>query len=157
MAGVTGGPEEDAATAGTDLEERLHGDISALNDFAQELAQLGDRPVTAIQPWKNQGTGGSDGQQTAYTSGHINADPDTVERGLAKLVLTLIELIRQLLERQAIRRMEAGSLTDDEIERMGETFLKLAEKMDELKIAFGLEGEELNLSLGPLGNLLPEE
>jgi uncharacterized protein YjiS (DUF1127 family) len=84
----------------------------------------------------------------------INADPEGVQRGLAKLVLTLIELLRQLMERQALRRMEAGSLSDDEIERLGETFLKLGQRMEELKVAFGLEEEELNLNLGPLGNLL---
>lgn len=84
----------------------------------------------------------------------INAEPEEVERGLAKLVLTLIELIRQLLERQAVRRMEGGSLSDEEIERLGQTFLKLGARMQELKQAFGLEDEELNLNLGPLGNLL---
>ena len=84
----------------------------------------------------------------------INADQEQVERGLAKLVLTLVELLRQLMERQAIRRIENGSLSDDEIERLGQTFLKLTERMSELKIAFGLEGEELNLDLGPLGNLM---
>jgi hypothetical protein len=84
----------------------------------------------------------------------INADPDKVEQGLAKLVLTLIELVRRLLERQAIHRMEAGSLTDAEIERLGDTFLKLDARMAELKIAFGLESEDLNLNLGPLGDLM---
>ena len=84
----------------------------------------------------------------------INADPDKVEQGLAKLVLTLIELVRRLLERQAIHRMEAGSLTDDEIERLGVTFLKLDTRMDELKVAFGLQDEDLNLNLGPLGDLM---
>lgn len=84
----------------------------------------------------------------------INADPDKVEQGLAKLVLTLIELVRRLLERQAIHRMEAGSLTDDEIERLGETFLKLDARMDELKVAFGLQDQDLNLNLGPLGDLM---
>jgi len=84
----------------------------------------------------------------------INADPEGVERGLAKLVLTLIELLRQLMERQALHRMEGGSLSDEEIERLGQTFMKLDLRMDELKEAFGLEGEELNLNLGPLGDLL---
>ncbi len=84
----------------------------------------------------------------------LNADPDGVEQGLAKLVLTLIELIRQLMERQAVRRIEAGSLSDEEIERLGQTFLKLASRMEELKQAFGLEDEELNLNLGPLGDLM---
>src|SRR3954449_13621743 len=84
----------------------------------------------------------------------IGADPETVERGLAQLVLTLVELLRQLMERQALRRMDEGVLTDDEIDRMGETFMKLSERMDELKAEFGLEDEDLNLQLGPLGSLL---
>ena len=77
-----------------------------------------------------------------------------MERGLAQLVLTLIELLRQLMERQALHRMEQGSLDDEEIERLGETFMKLADRMDELKAEFGLHDEDLNLDLGPLGRLL---
>jgi hypothetical protein len=84
----------------------------------------------------------------------VNADPAKVERGLAQLVLTLVELLRQLMERQALRRMELGTLTDDEIERMGETFMKLEQRMQELKEHFGLEDRDLNLNLGPLGDLL---
>jgi hypothetical protein len=84
----------------------------------------------------------------------IEADPEKVERGLAQLVLTLVELLRQLMERQALRRMEAGTLTDDQIDRMGETFMKLAQRMEELMREFDLEDEDLNLDLGPLGSLL---
>ncbi len=84
----------------------------------------------------------------------INIDPKNVEKSLAKLILTLVELIRKLLEKQAMRRVEAGSLTDEEIERVGETLMKLENKMKELKEIFGLKDEELNLNLGPLGNLL---
>jgi hypothetical protein len=84
----------------------------------------------------------------------VNADPEGLERGLARLVLTLIEFLRQLMERQALRRMEAGSLGDEEIERLGQTFLKLEARMEELKRVFGLEDEDLNLNLGPLGHLL---
>ena len=84
----------------------------------------------------------------------IDANPKNVEKGLAKLVLTLVELIRKLLEKQAMRRIEGGSLTDEEIERMGETLLKLENKMQELKEIFGLKDEELNLNLGPLGDLM---
>lgn len=86
--------------------------------------------------------------------GRINADARNAEKGLARLVLTLIELIRQLLERQAVRRMEGGSLTDEEIERVGETLMKLEMKMIELKAYFGLKDEDLNLNLGPLGDLM---
>jgi hypothetical protein len=84
----------------------------------------------------------------------INANPEDVERGLSQLVLTLIELLRQLMERQALRRIEAGSLSDDEIEQLGQTFLKLEAKMQELKQTFDLADEDLNINLGPLGNLL---
>jgi Gas vesicle protein K len=84
----------------------------------------------------------------------INADPENVERGLAQLVLTLVELLRQLMERQALRRMEQGTLTDEEVERLGETFMKLEQRMEELKKEFGLEDRDLNLNLGPLGDLL---
>jgi len=84
----------------------------------------------------------------------VEADPEKVERGLAQLVLTLVELLRQLMERQALRRMEQGTLDDDEIERLGQTFMLLADRMEQLKTEFGLETSDLNLNLGPLGNLL---
>jgi len=93
-------------------------------------------------------------QATSPLPRRVNADPEGVERGLAKLVLTLIELLRQLMERQALRRIEAGSLDDEEIERLGQTFMKLDARMEELKLIFGLEDEVLNLSLGPLGDLM---
>ena len=84
----------------------------------------------------------------------VEADPEKVEQGLAQLVLTLVELLRQLMERQALRRMETGTLTDEQIERMGETFMKLDRRMQELTEHFGLEPGDLNLDLGPLGDLL---
>ncbi len=93
-------------------------------------------------------------QLTQALPRRINADPERVEQGLAKLVLTLIELLRRLLEKQALRRIEGGALTAEEIERMGLTFLRLEEKMAELRAHFGLSQEDLNLSLGPLGDLM---
>lgn len=84
----------------------------------------------------------------------VDADEEKLERGLAQLVMTVIELLRQLMERQAVHRMEAESLTPEEVERLGKTFMALAERMDELKEAFGLSDEDLNLDLGPLGNLM---
>ena len=84
----------------------------------------------------------------------IAADPDTVEQGLAQLVLTIIELLRQLMERQALHRIEGGTLSDEEVERLGRTFLALSQRMDELKREFGLKDEDLNLNLGPLGDLM---
>jgi hypothetical protein len=87
-------------------------------------------------------------------SRRINSDPENLEKGLAQLVLTIVELLRQLMERQAIRRIEGGTLSDAEIDRLGQTFLGLARRMEELKEVFGLSDEELNLNLGPLGNLI---
>ena len=84
----------------------------------------------------------------------INVDPEGVEQGLAKLVLTLVEFLRQLLERQAIRRMDGGTLTDDEIERVGVALMRLEAKVREMAEAFGLDPEDLNLGLGPIGKLL---
>jgi hypothetical protein len=83
----------------------------------------------------------------------INADPERVEQGLARLVLTVIELLREVLEHQAIRRMDGGTLSDPEIERLGLALLKLNHRMDELKTIFGLTDEDLNIDLGPLGRL----
>lgn len=82
-----------------------------------------------------------------------DARPEDVQRGLAQLVLTLVEVLRELMERQALRRMESETLTDDEVERLGTTFIALRERMDELKDVFGLTDEDLNLDLGPLGKL----
>src|SRR5205085_3837000 len=79
----------------------------------------------------------------------INADPERVEQGLARLVLTVIELLRQVLEHQAIRRMDGGSLSDEEVERLGLALLKLNHRMDELKATFGLTDADLNIDLGP--------
>jgi hypothetical protein len=83
----------------------------------------------------------------------INADPERVEQGLARLVLTVVELLREVLEHQAVRRMDGGTLSDAEIERLGLALLKLNHRMDELKAIFGLTDEDLNIDLGPLGRL----
>jgi hypothetical protein len=84
----------------------------------------------------------------------VNVDPEGVEQGLAKLVLTLVEFLRQLLERQAIRRMDGGTLTDDEIEGVGVALMRLEAKVREMAVAFGLDPDDLNLGLGPIGKLL---
>jgi hypothetical protein len=83
----------------------------------------------------------------------INADPEHVENGLARLVLTVIELLREILEHQAIRRMDGGTLSDEQTERLGLALLKLSERMDELKTTFGLTDEDLIIDLGPLGRI----
>jgi hypothetical protein len=87
-------------------------------------------------------------------SRRINADPEGLERGLAQLVLTIIELLRQIMERQALRRVDGGGLTEEQVERLGRTFMELDKRMAQLREEFGLTEEDLNLDLGPLGRLL---
>ena len=83
----------------------------------------------------------------------INADPERVDQGLARLVLTVIEVVRKVLEHQAVRRMDGGDLSAEDVERLGLTLLKLDERMQQLKEAFGLTDEDLQIDLGPLGRL----
>ena len=84
----------------------------------------------------------------------LKLTPDNADSGLAKLVLTLVELIRKLVEKQAMRRVDGGSLSEEEIERLGETLWKLEMKMEELKKHFNLTDRDLNINLGPLGDLM---
>ncbi|PZG17889.1 gas vesicle protein K [Nonomuraea aridisoli] len=93
--------------------------------------------------------------QTERPAWRVAADPDTVERDLTRLVLTLVELVRQLVERQSVRRMEQGDLTDEQIEALGVALMRLEEAMGDLCDHFGLRPQDLNLDLGPLGTLLP--
>jgi hypothetical protein len=110
----------------------------ALSDFAK-IMQGG-------APWPARSAGGHPPR--------INLDQDSVKNSLGQLVLTLVKLLHELLERQGIRRIEAGSLTDDQIERLGLTLMKQAREIDRLRQEFGLEEEDLNIDLGPLGQLL---
>ena len=96
-------------------------------------------------------------QRDAVRRLRIDADPESVEKGLVTLVLTLVELLRQLMERQALRRVDQGTLTDDQIEKVGSTLMALEARMAELRDHFGLTVEDLNLDLGPLGPLLPRD
>ena len=88
-------------------------------------------------------------------AGRIDADPEQVERSLVTLVLTVVELLRQLMERQALRRVDQGELSDEKVEQIGATLLALDERMAELREHFGLTPADLNIDLGPLGPLLP--
>ena len=84
----------------------------------------------------------------------VDVDPEGVDNGLAKLVLALVEFLRQLLERQAVRRMEGGTLSDEEVERMGLALMRLEHKVHEMARTFGIDPSDLNLELGPLGKLV---
>lgn len=118
-----------------------------INDFARVMKADTEKGYSfsagenlAASRWKQQG--------------RLDLDPDDVKNGLGQLVLTLVKLLHELLERQAIRRIEAGSLSDDEIERLGVTLMKQAREIERLRKEFNLEEEDLNLDLGPLGRLL---
>jgi hypothetical protein len=118
-----------------------------LGDFARVM-QAGTGLVTAAP-----GKGDVYDTQTGRP-GRLNLDQDNVKNGLGQLVLTLVKLLHELLERQAIRRIDAGSLSDADIEKIGVTLMKQAEEIERLRREFNLDEEDLNLDLGPLGKLL---
>src|SRR5207253_10314103 len=120
-------------------------------------------PVAAVHVRRNSGGGMNDElevlknelqQVRGALPSRIDVDTEGLEQGLAQLVLTLVEFLRQLLERQAVRRMEGGSLSDEEVERVGLALMKLEEKVHQLADQFGLRPSDLNINLGPLGDLL---
>jgi hypothetical protein len=102
-----------------------------------------DEITTAVSDLKRQWESVAQG-----TAERIECSPETIEQGLAKLVLGLIELLRRVLERQAIRRMEGGSLSDAQVEEMGQALMKLEQKIAELCEQFGIRPEDLNLGIG---------
>jgi hypothetical protein len=112
-------------------EDKILFNASSLEEFSEEIVNL-----------------------TINEESKLKLTPANADSGLAKLVLTLVELIRKLVEKQAMRRVDGGSLTDEEIERLGETLMKLEMKMEELKKYFNLTDRDLNINLGPLGDLM---
>ncbi len=112
-------------------------DSDSLNEFARVMKAQGNGSGSRVRE-----------------SGRLELDQNSVKNGLGQLVLTLVRLLHELLERQAIRRMESGSLTDVELERLGTTLMQQAQEIERLRKEFGLEEEDLNLDLGPLGKLL---
>ena len=124
------------------------------------MHDLSDEPKNVSPGEMEQAIEGLNQELTTAGQGstqRIDCTSENIDQGLARLVLSLIELLRRLLERQAIRRMEGGSLEDTQIEEMGLALMKLEQKIRELAQQFGLRPEELNLDLGPLGNLWTSE
>ncbi|WP_129710551.1 gas vesicle protein K [Priestia megaterium] len=93
-------------------------------------------------------------ENTPKRNGRIELSAENAEQGLAQLVLTVIELLRQLIEKHAIRRVDSGNLTDAQIEDLGVALMTLENKMEELKSVFNFTNEDLNIDLGPLGKVL---
>lgn len=126
--------------------EWLHSGMGRFDGTRSLLARADEQAVSQRDP----------GRVPSVPSriGRSDFDPAKVERGLAKLVLTLVELLRRLMEKQAVRKMAGGTLTETQVEGLGEAFRRLETKMGELKRVFGLQDEELNLDLGPLGALM---
>ena len=127
----------------------------------EKVRGKGQQPIVPFPAWPSpvpEGPGAMSADEYRPVSAglpeRIDVDPDDVERGLGKLVLTIVEFIRQLLERQAVRRMSSGSLSDNEVERIGIALMRLDEKVGEMAARFGLRREDLRLGLGPLGQLL---
>jgi hypothetical protein len=87
----------------------------------------------------------------------IPIDEESATRGLVCLVLSIVELLRQLMERQALRRVEVGDLSEDQVEKLGSTLLALDEQMAKVREHFDLSPEDVNIDLGPLGSFLPRE
>jgi hypothetical protein len=124
-----------------EFNEQSKVESAALNEFARVM-----KAGTSVS------AGPAPGSQV--NGGRLNLDPENVKNGLGQLVLTLVKLLHELLERQAIRRIDAGSLSDAEIEAVGVTLMRQSEELERLRLEFGLVEDDLNLDLGPLGKLL---
>jgi hypothetical protein len=124
-----------------DSNELARVESEAVHDFAQvmKVDDLLAPPSSVAQRLRN---------------GRLNLAANDAKNGLGQLVLSLVKLLHELLERQAIRQVEAGSLSEQQIEKLGLTLMRQAEEIERLRKEFGLEQEELNLDLGPLGRLL---
>ncbi|CAL9505843.1 hypothetical protein SUDANB121_03549 [Nocardiopsis dassonvillei] len=149
MSETNGRPPRAAAPAGADEAEE-----DRANAVDGVLAPLQD-VLDATAERREDGPGAYSGSARQRLRHRIETEPDTVERDLIKLVLTVVELVRQLMERQALRRVDQGDLTEDQEERIGMTLMLLEERMTELRDRYGLTAADLNLDLGPLGSLLP--
>ena len=115
-----------------------------------EFARIMQPPAVEAPPLRATGV---EPPSVGTQSPRLHLREESLKNGLGQLVLTLVKLLHELLERQAIQRVDAGSLTETEIERLGATLMRQAEEIDRLREAFNLEEDDLNLDLGPLGRL----
>ncbi|SDO92627.1 gas vesicle protein K [Actinacidiphila guanduensis] len=148
------GQERDGRGPGPEQPPEPRGGAADPAERWNELADAADRAFRLLPapPEDDSAKGRPD-----RPARRVVADPDTVERDLVRLVLTLVELLRQLMERQALRRVDAGDLSEEQEERLGTTLMLLHDRMTTLCARYDLTMEDLNLDLGPLGPLLPPE
>ncbi|POX52452.1 gas vesicle protein K [Streptomyces sp. Ru72] len=123
-------------------------------DRLREVAEAATRAFSLLPARPDEVPPPSTGRGTELAR-RLHADPDTVERDLVKLVLTIVELLRQLMERQALHRVDEGDLSEEQEERLGLTLMLLHDRMADLCDQYGLTMADLNIDLGPLGTLLP--
>ncbi|MGW1432165.1 gas vesicle protein K [Streptomyces sp. NPDC002431] len=128
----------------------MTGEEGRPHDRVAEVAEAADRALRSLPPRED-----PPHRASRRPARRVTTDPDTVERDLMKLVLTVVELLRQLMERQALHRVDAGDLTAEQEERLGATLMILHDRMTELCARYDLSMSDLNLDLGPLGTLLP--
>lgn len=152
---VDGQPLEDPGVT----RERLRAAAESLLGARGPSGKVRSGPSVNVRRGSGRGWEGFRNTRGAARGGRwrVNTDPEAVERDLTRLVLTLVELIRQLVERQCVRRMDRGDLSEEQIEVLGLTLMRLEEAMTELCERFGLSPSDLNLDLGPLGTLLPTD
>jgi hypothetical protein len=137
-----------------DFRPRDQRSVAAEKETGRDIAELAVESSRGAENRPSPLTGDVELNEVATSlPERINADPEKVENGLARLVLTLIEVLRKVLEHQAVRRMEGGSLSEEEIEKLGLALLRLNDRMQDMKGIFGLEDDDLKIDLGPLGRL----
>lgn len=141
-------------TGPSDPSAARAGETRAAVDRRQQVADAARRAFSLL-PAHPDDLATLDRRRTHHAVRRLHSDPETVERDLVKLVLTIVELLRQLMERQALHRVDEGDLTDEQEERLGLTLMILHDRMTELCDHYGLTLDDLNLDLGPLGTLLP--
>lgn len=157
MAEGSDGPPHQAEDSPEPVEAAVVRDIDEVADTGGERDILGELQNTLDATARRGGTARPGETQRGRLRHRIETEPDTVERDLIKLVLTVVELVRQLMERQALRRVDVGDLTEEQEERIGMTLMLLEERMTELRERYGLSVADLNIDLGPLGSLLPRD
>ena len=137
------------------MNTNIGSENSSLSGFSVDSPDLSEfASIMASQVSRSLSSRTNHGKNINSSSCRVNLDAEKTKNGLAQLVLTVVKLLHELLEKQAIRRIDGGGLTDEEIERLGFTLMRQSEEITRISREFGLNSDDLNLDLGPLGKLL---